>query len=115
MKIEDMQRTAAEVSGLMKILANENRLLILCQLVEDEKSVGVLAELLGMREASMSQQLSLLRRDGLVRTRREGQTIYYSLARTDVRQLMEFLYATYCGDDAKEKTHERDRAEDFAG
>ena len=97
MKIEDMQRTAAEVSGLMKILSNENRLMILCQLVEGEKSVGGLAELLGMREASMSQQLSLLRRDGLVRTRRDGQTIYYPLARADVEQLMRFLYETYCG------------------
>ena len=97
MKIEEMQQTATEVSGLMKVLSNEHRLMILCQLVDGEKSVGTLATLLGMRDASMSQQLSLLRRDGLVKTRREGQTIHYALARPDIAQLMRFLYETYCG------------------
>jgi DNA-binding transcriptional ArsR family regulator len=107
MKAQDMQQTASQVSGLMKILSSENRLMILCQLVEGEKSVGTLAGLLGMRDAAMSQQLSLLRREGLVSTRREGQTIYYALARTDVRQLMEFLYATFCGVPDEENGHER--------
>ena len=91
-----MQQTVTEVSRLMKVLSSENRLMILCQLVEGEKSVGTLAGLLGMRDASMSQQLSLLRKDGLVATRREGQAIYYALARDDVAQLMRFLYDTYC-------------------
>lgn len=107
MKIEDMQSTAAEVSGLMKILSSENRLMILCQLVEGERSVGELAGLLGMRDASMSQQLSLLRRDGLVSTRREGQTIYYALARDDIARLMGFLYETYCGPDRAEQENAR--------
>lgn len=103
MKIEDMQQTAAKVSGLMKILSSENRLLTLCLLVEGEKSVGTLATLLGLREAAMSQQLSLLRRDGLVKTRRDGQTIYYALARDDIARLMGFLYETYCGSDRAEE------------
>ena len=97
MKFEEMQATAERVSELMKMLANKHRLLVLCQLVEGEKSVGELAELLGVREPAMSQQLAVLRREGLVRARRAAQTIYYSLARDDVRRLMEFLYATYCG------------------
>jgi DNA-binding transcriptional ArsR family regulator len=102
MKIEGMELAAERVAELMKLLANKHRLLVLCQLAEGEKSVGELARLLGVRETAMSQQLSVLRREGLVRPRREAQTIYYALARDDVRRLMEFLYATYCGDAADE-------------
>ena len=97
MNVQDMTRTAESVSDLMKVLSNPNRLMILCQLVEGEKSVGTLARLLELRDASMSQQLALLRKDGLVKTRREGQTIFYALARSDISQLMQFLYQTYCG------------------
>ncbi|MEQ9448759.1 MAG: metalloregulator ArsR/SmtB family transcription factor, partial [Rhodospirillaceae bacterium] len=78
----------------------KKRLMILCQLVEGEKSVGELADLLDARRPAMSQQLALLRKDGLVRPRRDGQTIYYALARRDVSALMTFLYRTYCGKDA---------------
>lgn len=98
MKLRDMEVAAWRVSEIMKLLANKHRLLVLCQLVEGEKSVGELARLLRVREPAMSQQLAVLRREGLVRTRREAQTIYYGLARDDIRRLMEFLYATYCGD-----------------
>jgi len=97
-----MEPAAERVAELMKLLANKHRLLVLCQLAEGEKSVGELARLLGVREPAMSQQLSVLRREGLVRPRRDAQTIYYALARDDVRRLMEFLYATYCGDAADE-------------
>ena len=95
-----MEESADKVSDLMKVLSNKNRLLILCQLAEGEKSVGELVELLGARGPAMSQQLALLRKDGLVKTRRDGQTIYYSLARDDVSKLMAFLYDTYCGSHA---------------
>ena len=95
-----MEKAAERVSDLMKVLSNKNRLMILCQLVEGEKSVGELADLLGARTPAMSQQLALLRKDGLVRPRREGQTIYYALARSDVSELMAFLYETYCGKNA---------------
>lgn len=102
MKTAEMRRAATEVSGLMKVLSNESRLMILCLLAEGEKSVSALARALDMRDSTVSQQLTLLRKDGLVRTRREAQTIHYSLARPDVRRLMEFLYAAYCGDAARE-------------
>lgn len=98
MNLSEMEAAAERVSDLMRVLSNKHRLLILCQLVESEKSVGDLARRLGVREAAMSQQLSLLRKDGLVGTRRDGQTIYYALAREDVRTLMRFLYENYCGD-----------------
>jgi ArsR family transcriptional regulator, virulence genes transcriptional regulator len=91
-----MRETAPKVSALMKILANENRLMILCQLVECERSVSEMAAKLEMRQAALSQQLALLRKDGLVKTRRDAQTIYYSLARPDLAALLGFLYETYC-------------------
>jgi DNA-binding transcriptional ArsR family regulator len=97
MKPTDMQVAAERVSEIMKLLASKHRLLVLCQLVEGERSVGELARLLGVREPAMSQHLAVLRREGLIRPRREAQTIYYELARDDIRRLMEFLYATYCG------------------
>ena len=100
MNIEEMEATAEKVADLMKVLSNKNRLLVLCQLVESEKPVGELARGIGIREQAMSQQLALLRKDGLVKTRRDGQTIYYSLARNDIQPLMQFLYDTYCKDDA---------------
>ena len=97
MNLKQMRETAPKVSELMKVLSNEHRLMILCQLAEGEKSVGELAELLGVRQAALSQQLALLRKDGMVQTRRQAQNVFYSLAREDVRSLMGFLYETYCG------------------
>ena len=96
MNIQKMTRTAEMVSDLMKTLAHPKRLLILCQLAEGERSVGELAELVGMREAAVSQQLTLLRKDKLVETRRDGQTIWYSMPREDVRGLLAYLYETFC-------------------
>jgi len=96
MNIKMMQKRASEVSALLKILSHPKRLLILCQLVEQERAVGDLAALVGAREAAVSQQLTLLRKDGMVKTRRDGRTIFYSLARTDLKSLIGFLYATYC-------------------
>jgi DNA-binding transcriptional ArsR family regulator len=97
MNLKQMRETAPRVSELMKVLSNEHRLMILCQLAEGEKSVGELAELLNVRQAALSQQLALLRKDGMVHTRRQAQNVFYSLAREDVRSLMGFLYETYCG------------------
>lgn len=96
MDILQMQKTAGRVSGLMKSISNENRLMILCQLVDGEKSVGDIARSLDMRDSSTSQQLALLRKDRLVDTRREGQTVYYSVNDEDVRKLIEFLYMQFC-------------------
>lgn len=99
-----MAQTAEAVSTLMKALAHPKRLLLLCQLAEGERSVGELARLLGMREPAVSQQLTLLRKDALVATRREGQTIWYSVPRADVRALLGFLYDTYCADPGRRRS-----------
>ncbi|NQV55216.1 MAG: winged helix-turn-helix transcriptional regulator [Rhodospirillales bacterium] len=96
MNIIDMQKNVGNVTGLLKALSHDRRLLILCQLVDGEKSVGEIAQILDMRDASASQQLALLRKDNLVETRRDGHTIYYSVTREDVRDLIEFLYQKFC-------------------
>jgi len=104
MNIKEMESSAKRVSGLLKALSHEGRLMILCQLIENEKSVGDIAQSLDMRDAAASQQLALLRKDGLVETRREGQTVFYSVTRTDVRLLIEFLYLQFC-ETPKDKEH----------
>jgi DNA-binding transcriptional ArsR family regulator len=96
MNINAMEQTAVEVSHLMKMLSAPNRLLILCQLVESEKSVGQLCELLGLKPPAMSQQLSLLRREGLIDARRQGQSIFYSISDKNLLSLLSYLYETYC-------------------
>ena len=77
-------------------MSNEHRLLILCQLVGGEKCVGELERLVGLSQSAMSQHLSRLRRDKLVKTRRQAQTIYYTLAGDEARSVLEALYALYC-------------------
>lgn len=96
MNLDEMQKAAGEASTLMAALSHSTRLMILCLLVDGEKSVGALAQALELRQANVSQQLSLLRKDGLVETRREGQTIYYSLQGSQARQVIELLYGLYC-------------------
>ena len=91
-----MQPVAESVADVMKTLAHPKRLLALCALVDQERSVGELAAALGVRDQAMSQQLAILRAKGLVATRRENQTIYYSLASAEIRTIMESLYKTYC-------------------
>lgn len=82
----------------MKALANETRLMLLCQIGEEEKSVNELATLLEMRPSSVSQQLALLRKDGLVEARRDAQTIYYSLKGEEAKNIINVLYELYCKD-----------------
>lgn len=94
--MQDMSASAQEAAELMRVLGNETRLMILCQLAEGEQSVGNLARELGARQTAVSQQLALLRRDGVVTPRREGQTIFYSLASDEVRRVIEALYSIYC-------------------
>ena len=94
--IKDMLVAADEASALLKALANRHRLIIICQLIEKERSVGELAELLQVRDSTVSQHLALLRKDGLVSTRREGQTIWYSIGSPPARDLVQTLYRTYC-------------------
>lgn len=96
-KPDDMQAAAAQASELLKALANPHRLMIVCQLIERERSVGELAEFLSLRDSTVSQHLALLRRDGLVEARRDGQTIWYKVASTPARELLTTLYRVYCG------------------
>jgi DNA-binding transcriptional ArsR family regulator len=96
MKIEQMLQAVDKATELLKALASRNRLLLLCHLIEGEKSVGQLARLIGARETAVSQQLTLLRKDELVRTRRDGQTIYYSLASPQAAKVIETLHGIYC-------------------
>lgn len=91
-----MKNSAARASNLMKALSSETRLLLLCRMSEGEASVSELADMLDMRPSSVSQQLSLLRKDSLVKTRREGQTIFYSLHGKEAKQVISVLYALYC-------------------
>lgn len=94
--IETMRQAAAEATSVLFTLANENRLLLLCQLSQGEKSVSELEEALDLHQPTLSQQLGVLRNEGLVTTRREGKRIYYSVADPKVLQLLGTLYELYC-------------------
>src|SRR6516164_9392661 len=91
-----MDAAAEQASELLKSLASRHRLLIVCQLIDGEKSVGELAALLGIRDSTVSQHLALLRKDSVVATRREGQTIWYSIASAAAREVLETLYRVFC-------------------
>ncbi|HET8997154.1 MAG TPA: metalloregulator ArsR/SmtB family transcription factor [Acetobacteraceae bacterium] len=93
---EQMAAAADEASELLKSLANRHRLLILCQLTEGERSVGDLAAFLHLRDSTVSQHLALLRREGLVQARRDGQTIWYAIASLPARQVLETLFEVFC-------------------
>ncbi|WP_210333489.1 metalloregulator ArsR/SmtB family transcription factor [Rhizobium sp. ARZ01] len=91
-----MQAAADGASELLKAMSNRHRLLILCQLVDGEKSVGQLAELLGIRDSTVSQHLALLRKDRIVAGRRDGQTIWYHIESDPARNVVEALYLSFC-------------------
>lgn len=94
--IDVMIANAQEASEFLKALSHEARLVILCLLVEGEKSVAEIEEMLSLRQPAVSQQLARLRADDLVQTRRDGKNIYYSLARPEVRDIIAALHATFC-------------------
>ncbi len=96
MKADDMLTTARAAADLMKALSSENRLLLLCQLSDGDKTVSDLAETLGLRQAAVSQQLALLRSEGLVSARREGRQVHYSLTGREARAVIALLYDLYC-------------------
>lgn len=96
MDIGTMRENAEKASTLLAAMANEKRLMILCQLYDGEKAVGELAELLDARPSTVSQHLALLRKDGFVTARRDGQTLYYCLAGGEVRPVIQTLYSLYC-------------------
>lgn len=98
MMIEDMDTAAGLASDLLKALASPNRLKILCHLREGEKSVGQIAALVGIRETAVSQHLALLRKDRLVASRREGQTVHYRLDSPVASRIIAVLYEHFCQD-----------------
>lgn len=96
MNIMDLQASARAAADLMKALSSENRLLLLCLLAEGERTVGALADALELRQAAVSQQLTLLRKDGLVEARRDGRTMHYRLTGREARAVIELLHRLYC-------------------
>ena len=94
--LTDMDEAAATAAALLKALANEDRLRILCHLAAGEKNVTELQEILGIRQPTLSQQLSRLRFEGLVEFRRDGKNIHYRLASDEAAKVLEVLYELYC-------------------
>lgn len=93
---EVMAEKAEAAAALLKALSHEGRLMILCHLSSGERSVTELEDLLGARQAAVSQQLARLRQDGLVATRRDGKAIYYSIADAKAARLMAEIYDMFC-------------------
>ena len=91
---------ASDATRLLKTLANEKRLMILCLLVEGERSVGELNACVGLSQSALSQHLAVLREEGLVHTRRDAQSIYYSLADGPAQRVIDTLHSIYCADES---------------
>ncbi|MGB8666116.1 MAG: metalloregulator ArsR/SmtB family transcription factor [Serratia inhibens] len=96
MNIDGMRQAATQAGALLRALGNEDRLLLLCQLSQHEMSVGELAQTLGIRQPTLSQQLGVLRQEGLVSTRREGKQIYYAVSDEKALTILSTLYQLYC-------------------
>jgi DNA-binding transcriptional ArsR family regulator len=94
--VDELVANARQASELLKALAHEGRLAILCVLSEGERSVTEIERMLSLRQPAISQQLARLRADDLVETRRDGKSIYYSLARSEVREVIEALHRAFC-------------------
>lgn len=97
MDMEKMAVHASDAAGLMKALGNESRLMILCTLAGGERAVGELNTIVPLSQSALSQQLARLRQQGLVETRRESQTIFYSLAPGPADRVIQLLHDIYCG------------------
>lgn len=95
-ELADMIVNAQQASDFLKAMSHETRLLILCFLADGERSVSELEDHLSLKQSNVSQHLGRLRLDGLVKPRRDGQTIYYSLASEDVRKMLTTIYEIFC-------------------
>ncbi|XAW89202.1 metalloregulator ArsR/SmtB family transcription factor [Vibrio sp. CDRSL-10 TSBA] len=96
MNLQEMEQNSAQAVVLLKAMANERRLQILCLLHNQELSVGELCGRLELSQSALSQHLAWLRRDGLVETRKEAQTVYYTLSSDEVKLMIELLHRLYC-------------------
>ena len=94
--IAEMRNSATQAVEMLKAMSNENRLLILCHLGDQELSVGQLNSFIDLSQSSLSQHLARLRKDGLVKTRRESQTIYYSIENQSAMKLITLLQSEFC-------------------
>lgn len=99
MDVKEVERNVEVAVNLLKALSNEKRLLIICALYKGEKSVGELEEIVGLSQSALSQHLARLRRDGLVNTRRNAQTIYYSMNDRATEAVLKCLYDIYSPED----------------
>lgn len=94
-----MHESAADVSDLLKLLGHPDRLMVLCQLKFGEQSVGELSNNLGIKQSPLSQHLARMRHEGVVKARRDAQTMFYSIADPKVAQVITVLYDLYCTQD----------------
>jgi ArsR family transcriptional regulator len=101
--IQRLEKNATKACALLGAMSNPSRLLILCQLAESEKSVGELQPLIGLSQSALSQHLAVLRGRRLVRTRRDGQQIYYSIASREATALMQTLHEEFCAPKARKR------------
>ena len=98
MNLSDLAPRAAEAETFLKSLANRHRLMILCELHKGERTVTALQTAISLSQSSLSQHLARLREDDLVKTRRESQSIHYSLSNPKVTRMIGLLYELYCND-----------------
>lgn len=101
--LEALQNAAGKACALLKILANPDRLLLLCQMSQGEYAVAELEALTGIRQPTLSQQLTVLRQEQLVATRREGKQIFYRIDSMEALAVMKTLYGLYCNDKGSRK------------
>ena len=94
--LKQLEKNAHKASDLLGAMANTSRLMIMCQLADGEKSVSDLQPMIGLSQSALSQHLAVLRRKHLVRTRREGQSIYYSLTSGEAASIMQTLHEQFC-------------------
>ncbi|MCP5083676.1 MAG: helix-turn-helix transcriptional regulator [Alphaproteobacteria bacterium] len=101
--MDALQANVGRASNLLRIMSNQWRLLILCNLAQSELSVCQLGEVVDLSQSALSQHLAILRQARLVKTRRKARSVYYSLASEGAGAVMQTLYALYCSDEAAEK------------
>lgn len=98
-----MRVNAERIGAVMKLLAHPDRMLLLCNLSQQEMCVGELEEALGLHQPSLSQQLGVLRNEGVVATRKEGKNVYYRVADPQLVQLLQAVYRTYCSKEERQE------------
>jgi DNA-binding transcriptional ArsR family regulator len=102
-KSDDLSAVAEQAAHLLEGMANPRRMLVLCKLLDGERSVGDLATIVGLSQGALSQHLGKMRAGGLVETRREAQTVYYRIGSDNVRAVLKTLYAIYCAPTAAKR------------